>query len=102
VGFSPGARFQYELIPRLPTWGRRQRARLAGYQSTDASKKEIDMSNDSNRDDRQISPSELQASDFFPPGHGWNKDEDPACKPRGPNAEVDDQDVTGAVHPRPN
>jgi hypothetical protein len=34
------------------------------------------MSNDSNRDDsRTISPSELQASDFFPPGTGWNKDE---------------------------
>ena len=60
------------------------------------------MSNDSNRDARQVSPSELQASDFFPPGHGWNKDEEPSCDPRGPNAEVDDQDVTGAERPRPN
>ena len=34
------------------------------------------MSNESNRDARTISPSELQASDFFPPGHGWNKDEE--------------------------
>ncbi len=33
------------------------------------------MSNDSNRDaGRSISPAELQASDFFPPGEGWNKD----------------------------
>ena len=50
------------------------------------------MSNESNRDVHTVSPGELQASDFFPPGHGWNKDEDidPGC-PRGPNAEVDDQ-----------
>ena len=34
------------------------------------------MSNESNRDVRTVSPSDLQASDFFPPGHGWNKDED--------------------------
>ena len=60
------------------------------------------MSNESNRDARQISPGELQASDFFPPGHGWNKDEEPSGEPRGPNAEVDDQDVTGAERPRPN
>jgi hypothetical protein len=44
--------------------------------STDASKKECMMSNESNREARTISPSELQASDFFPPGHGWNKDEE--------------------------
>lgn len=32
------------------------------------------MSNESNRnDERTISPGELQASDFFPPGEGWNK-----------------------------
>ena len=60
------------------------------------------MSNDSNRDARTISPSELQASDFFPPGHGWNKDDEPSVtRPRGPNAEVDDQDVM-VDRPRPN
>ena len=33
------------------------------------------MSNESNRQTgRNISPSDLQASDFFPPGHGWNKE----------------------------
>jgi hypothetical protein len=30
------------------------------------------MSNESNREERSISPSDLQASDFFPPGTGWN------------------------------
>ena len=59
------------------------------------------MSNESNRDARNTSPSELQASDFFPPGHGWNKEEDPA-QPRGPNAEVDDQDPSPAPRPRSN
>ena len=59
------------------------------------------MSNDSNRDAREIRPSELQASDFFPPGHGWNKDEDPT-QPHGPNAEVDDQEASPAPRPRPN
>lgn len=59
------------------------------------------MSNESNRDAREIRPSELQASDFFPPGHGWNKDQD-AGEPRGPNTEVDDQDASSAPHPRPN
>jgi len=34
------------------------------------------MSNESNREPgRSISPSDLRASDFFPPGEGWNKDE---------------------------
>ena len=33
------------------------------------------MSNDSNREDtRTVSPSDLRASDFFPPGEGWNKE----------------------------
>jgi len=58
------------------------------------------MSNESNRDARQISPSELQASDFFPPGHGWNKHDDDD-RPRGPNAEVEDQQESGE-RPRPN
>jgi hypothetical protein len=49
-------------------------------QSTDASKKECTMSNESNRDARTISPSELQASDFFPPGHGWNQDEESSAE----------------------
>ena len=41
------------------------------------------MSNESNRDVHTVSPGELQASDFFPPGEGWNKDEE--CKlPTGP------------------
>jgi len=43
------------------------------------------MSNESNRDVTTVSPGELQASDFFPPGHGWNKDKE--CKttvPRQP------------------
>ena len=64
------------------------------------------MSNDSNRDAR-ISPSDLQASDFFPPGHGWNKDEPvpSAANPRKPNAEIEsgeDQDVMTGGRPRPN
>ena len=33
------------------------------------------MSNESNRaEGRTINPSDLQASDFFPPGTGWNKE----------------------------
>lgn len=33
------------------------------------------MSNDSNREEiRTINPGELKASDFFPPGEGWNKE----------------------------
>ena len=62
------------------------------------------MSNESNRDARQISPSELQASDFFPPGHGWNKEEDTTSTngPRGPHADVDDQDSMTGERPRPN
>ena len=62
------------------------------------------MSNESNRDARTISPGELQASDFFPPGHGWNKDEGTpsAANPRKPNAEEDEQDVMTDGRPRPN
>jgi len=62
------------------------------------------MSNESNRDARTISPSELQASDFFPPGHGWNKDVDEtpsAANPRGPNAEIDDEQ-DAMIGRRPN
>jgi len=63
------------------------------------------MSNDSNRDARTTRPSELQASDFFPPGHGWNKDDETpsAANPRKPNAEVDDdQDAMTGRPPRMN
>ena len=62
------------------------------------------MSNDSNRDARQISPSELQASDFFPPGHGWNKDDEGETTgdPRGPSVQAEDQDGADAFRPRPN
>ena len=60
------------------------------------------MSNESNRDARTISPSELQASDFFPPGTGWNKDDEtPSTCPRGANEEIDDQDAA-VDRPRPN
>ena len=69
--------------------------------STDAPKKESSMSNESNRDARNISPSELQASDFFPPGHGWNKDEEPTRK-HGSKEEIEDQDESSTPHPRPN
>jgi hypothetical protein len=60
------------------------------------------MSNESNRDARTITPSELQASDFFPPGTGWNKDDDDNStdSPRGANA-VDDQEPAPPA-PRPN
>jgi len=52
------------------------------------------MSNESNRDSRTISPSELQASDFFPPGHGWNKDEELTTEtaPRTLQGECRDED----------
>jgi hypothetical protein len=52
------------------------------------------MSNESNREPRTISPSELQASDFFPPGHGWNKDEEITTEsaPRKPRTECTDED----------
>ena len=59
------------------------------------------MSNESNRDAREIRPSELQASDFFPPGHGWNKDEESTRK-HGSNEEIDDQDEPSPPLPRPN
>ena len=61
------------------------------------------MSNESNRDGRGISPSELQASDFFPPGHGWNKDDESiSTDPQGPNCEIDDQDTMTGERPRTN
>jgi hypothetical protein len=51
------------------------------------------MSNESNRDTRTASPSDLQASDFFPPGTGWNKDD--GCTkpplPRKPHQDVQDE-----------
>ena len=52
------------------------------------------MSNESNRDARTISPAELQASDFFPPGCGWNKDDEGSTEsaPRKPHGEVRDED----------
>ena len=52
------------------------------------------MSNESNRDTRTVSPSDLQASDFFPPGEGWNKDEDctPTPAQRKSQAQRDFQD----------
>ncbi|MND03481.1 hypothetical protein D3C83_233160 [compost metagenome] len=51
------------------------------------------MSNESNRDVRTVSPSDLQASDFFPPGHGWNKDEEctVATTPRKPQRDFQDE-----------
>jgi len=55
------------------------------------------MSNESNREEiRTISPSELQASDFFPPGTGWNKDESEECKPRSSVALDEESAVDGA------
>jgi hypothetical protein len=62
--------------------------------SIDASNKECMMSNESNRETHTVSPSDLQASDFFPPGHGWNKDEDCAVTttPRKPQPQRDYQD----------
>lgn len=51
------------------------------------------MSNDSKRDDdHAIRPSELQASDFFPPGEGWNKKATPE---RGPRERQDDDTTNG-------
>ena len=52
------------------------------------------MSNESNREaSRTISPSDLQASDFFPPGTGWNKDESPTPKTSREHERQDDQDT---------
>ena len=49
------------------------------------------MSNESNREDiRTISPSDLQACDFFPPGEGWNKQE--VRKPAITKRDCEDQD----------
>jgi hypothetical protein len=54
------------------------------------------MSNESNREDRRISPSELQASDFFPPGTGWNQDEPRECnKPARPLPQDDETAIDG-------
>ena len=56
------------------------------------------MSNESNRDARTISPSELQASDFFPPGHGWNKgDEDTSTGNTQGTNRADDQEPASPV-----
>lgn len=54
------------------------------------------MSTESNRQTSKPSPtqrpSDLQASDFFPPGEGWNQDEKPAPTyriDRGPKPQND-------------
>jgi len=51
------------------------------------------MSNESNRDVRTVNPGDLQASDFFPPGTGWNKDEQCAKPPlpRRPQQDVQEE-----------
>jgi hypothetical protein len=56
------------------------------------------MSNESNREDRHtqiVSPGDLQASDFFPPGTGWNKDDSSATTT--PSRQRDCQDEESAV-----
>ena len=58
------------------------------------------MSNESNREEfRSISPSELQASDFFPPGTGWNKDESPERKSSRASELQDDESATDGGRP---
>jgi hypothetical protein len=58
------------------------------------------MSNESNREDRRsISPSELKASDFFPPGTGWNQDESRECKQSGRNLPQDDDTAVDGGRP---
>jgi hypothetical protein len=62
--------------------------------------KEYCMSNESNREDRRsISPSELQASDFFPPGTGWNKDESRERKQPGRALPEDEEAVVDGRRP---
>jgi hypothetical protein len=52
------------------------------------------MSNESNREANQtISPSELQASDFFPPGTGWNKDDSSCPNPTSRERERLEEDT---------
>lgn len=62
------------------------------------------MSNDCNRDaGRSTSPADLQASDFFPPGEGWNKDsEDAPSVPQKRDAREcnDDEFAVDGGHPR--
>lgn len=62
-------------MPRLPRWQRRQRRLIGnGYEIHHRIEEGTTMSNDSDREEiLTISPGELQASDFFPPGEGWNK-----------------------------
>jgi hypothetical protein len=58
------------------------------------------MSNESNREERRsISPSDLQASDFFPPGTGWNKDESRECKQSGRVLPQDDETAVDGGRP---
>jgi hypothetical protein len=58
------------------------------------------MSNESNREDRRtVSPSELQASDFFPPGTGWNKEASPECTSSRDRNAVDDESATDGARP---
>ena len=57
------------------------------------------MSNESNRADGKPNPqsSEQKASDFFPPGEGWNQSE----KPKAPHRD-DDPSCGPTVDPKPN
>ena len=58
------------------------------------------MSNESNREERRsISPSDLQASDFFPPGTGWNKDDTRECKQPARNLPHDDETAVDGGRP---
>jgi len=58
------------------------------------------MSNESNREDRRmVSPSELQASDFFPPGTGWNKDESAECKTGHGNESLEEENAIDGRRP---
>jgi hypothetical protein len=80
-----------ELIARLSPWDRR-RSRIGD--GSQFPKKECEMSNESNREANQtISPSELQASDFFPPGTGWNKDDSSCPNPTSRERERLEEDT---------
>ena len=57
------------------------------------------MSNESNREDRRISASDLQASDCFPPGTGWNKDDSRECKQSGRVLPQDDETAVDGGRP---
>ena len=58
------------------------------------------MSNESNREDRRmVSPSELQASDFVPPGTGWNKGESAQCQTDQGSESQDDENAIDGRRP---